>query len=368
MLSHHRQWAARRAALAAGAALGAMLASGCGGQGQGRVVDAGSGAVDVAVARPRFTLTATDGTPFDFASRTAGRLTFLEFGYTHCPDVCPVHMANLAAALRQLPPSDRMRIDVVFVSVDPDRDSLPVLRKWLDTFDPTFIGLTGSREALDSAQRAVGFAPAIVQPAAPGQPGSEVVTHAAPVLAFTADDTAHVMFPFGTRQADWERDIPHLLARAGRATGGNAPSDAARSGSAQPSRTDGVSFSRVYLVAPAGDAPAALYFVARNDGAAADSITALDAGDLGPASVHMSMGDAKAGTMMMHAVAAVEVPSRGTVRFAPGGYHGMIGPLRRRVTRGDRIPIVVRLARGGSVPVTATVITYADVDTATAVP
>lgn len=362
MLSDHRRRAVRRSSLAAGIALGAVLgaalALGCGAQGEGRVVDAGSGAVDVNVARPSFTLTATDGTPFDFGTRTAGRLTFLEFGYTNCPDVCPVHMANLAAALRQLPPSDRMKIDVVFVSVDPDRDSLPALRKWLDAFDHTFIGLTGTREALDSAQRAVGFAPAIVQPAAPGQPGSEVVTHAAPVLAFTADDTAHVMFPFGTRQADWERDIPHLLAR-GRST-------AATGGGAPAVRTTGVSFTRVYLVAPAGDAPAALYLVARNDGAAPDTITGLDAGDLGPASVHLSMGDAKAGTMMMHAVQGVAVPAGGVVRFAPGGYHGMIGPLRRRVTRGDRVPVVIRLARGAPVSVTATVITYADVDTATA--
>lgn len=115
----------------------------CGGE-RGRVVSGGNGAIEVSVARPAFTLTATDGQPFDFRGRTAGRLTFLEFGYTHCPDVCPVHMANLAAALAKLPPSDRMRVDVVFVSIDPDRDSLPVLRKWLDAFDPTFISLTGS--------------------------------------------------------------------------------------------------------------------------------------------------------------------------------------------------------------------------------
>ncbi len=344
--------AGRRVPPAARIALVALLALGCRDQQPGRVVGADSGAVDIAVARPSFTLTATDGAPFDFEARTAGRLTFLEFGYTHCPDVCPVHMANLAAALRKLPPSDRMKIDVVFVSVDPDRDSLPVLRRWLDAFDPAFIGLTGTREALDAAQRAVGFAPAIVTPAAPGAPGTAVVTHAAPVLAFTADDTAHAMFPFGTRQTDWERDIPHLLARRG----ARAPSARAR----------GVSFSRVYLVAPAGDAPAALYLVARNDGAVADSITGLDAGDLGPASVHMSMGDAKSGTMMMHAVSAVALPARSVVRFAPGGYHGMIGPLLRRVTRGDRVPVVIRLARAGAVTVSATVIAYADVDTATA--
>jgi protein SCO1/2 len=323
------------------------------------VVGDDSGAVDVAIARPSFVLTATDGKPFDFGARTRGRLTFLEFGYTNCPDVCPVHMANLAAALRQLPPSDRMRIDVVFVSIDPDRDSLPALRKWLDAFDPTFIGLTGTREALDSAQMAVNFGPAIVQPAAPGSPGSEVVSHAAPVLAFTADDSAHVMFPFGTRQADWLRDIPVLLRETGRA-GNRGPADGAA-----VSAVAGVAFERVYLVAPAGDAPAALYLVARNGGAAPDTITGFDAGSLGDASLHMSMGDAATGSMMMHVVQALEIPAGGTVRLAPGGYHGMVGPLKQPVTRGQHVPLTVRLARAGNIRLDATVISYADVDSAT---
>lgn len=299
------------------------------------------GVTEVAVARPGFTLTGTDGKPFDFRDRTAGRLTFLEFGYTHCPDVCPVHMANLAASLARLPPSDRMRIDVVFVSIDPDRDSLPALRKWLDAFDPTFIGLTGSRAALDSAQQAVGFAPAIVQAPAPGAT-AEVVNHAAPVLAFTADDTAHVMYPFGTRQADWARDLPRLLARG-----------------APP-----VAVARAYIVIPAGAAPAALYLSATNAGPAADTIVAVSAGDLGNVMLHRSMEDAS-GMMMMHAVTGVAVPAGGSARLAPGGFHGMIDPVTRPLQRGERIPLTVRFARAGTIRAIATVIAYADVDTAT---
>lgn len=317
-------------------------AAACGGGGNGRVVSEGPGAIEVSVARPAFTLTATDGKPFDFRARTAGRLTFVEFGYTNCPDVCPVHMANLAAALANLPPSDRMRIDVVFVTIDPDRDSLPALRKWLDAFDHKFIGLTGTRAALDSAQRAVGFGPAIVQAAAPGASGSTVVTHAAPVLAFTADDTAHVMYPFGTRQSDWAHDLPRLLAKG-------APA---------------VSVSRVYVVIPAGSAPAAMYFTAHNAGQTTDSIVAIDAGDLGNATLHRSMTDAS-GSMMMHAIPGIELAPGGSVRLAPGGYHGMIEPVSRALRRGEQIPVAVRFARGGTIRVDATVIAYSDVDTAT---
>jgi len=328
-----------------------VLAVACGAPDGGRIVPAESGATDIAIARPSFTLTDTDGKLFDFAARTAGRLTFLEFGFTNCPDVCPVHMANLAAVLANVAPTDRMRIDVIFVSVDPDRDSLPVLRRWLDSFDTRFIGLTGSREAIDSAQAAVGFGPAIVQVL---DDGTATVQHAAPVMVFTADDTAHVMYPFGTRQSDWIRDIPRLLAKRGPATPVRA----------EP--TAQVDIERAYVVIPAGDAPAAVYFVARNPTATADTIVALDAGDLGAASLHMSMQDAMGGSTMMHAVSALEVPARGSTRLAPGGYHGMIDAVRRPLARGERVSLDIRLARSGSVRVNATVITYADLDTATA--
>jgi protein SCO1/2 len=195
-------------------ALGALaVLLGCTGGEGGRVVGAESIATDVALARPDFTLTDTDGKPFDFLARTAGKLTFLQFGYLNCPDVCPVHMANLGTVIGKLAPSDRMKIVVVFVSVDPDRDSLPALKRWVAAVNPEFIGVTGRREALDAAQKAVGFAPAFVTPAATNSPAT--VTHAAPVIVFTPDDSAHVMYPFGTRQADWERDIPRLLAKTG---------------------------------------------------------------------------------------------------------------------------------------------------------
>ena len=210
-----------------------LVMAACGPGNGERVVSAESGAVDIGMPRPAFTLTATDGKPFAFADRTVGRLTFLAFGYTNCPDVCPVHMANLATVLAKLAPSDRMRTAVVFVTVDPDRDSSTVLRKWLDTFDSSFIGLRGTREQVDAVQTLVGFGPAIIRP---GANGATTVTHASPVLVFTADDTAHVMYPFGTRQSDWTRDLPRLLARQGRSRTG-ATATVLRADSAAPAPT-----------------------------------------------------------------------------------------------------------------------------------
>lgn len=162
------------------------------------------------IAKADFTLSDTEGRAFDFREQTDGYLTFLFFGYTNCPDICPVHMANLGALLRRFPHDVRSRVRVVFVTTDPERDSPSAIRRWLDTFDPTFIGLTGSVEEIDRVQRAFGVQPARRDEDADDD-GDYGVGHAAQVIAFTPDDIGRVVYPFGTRQADWMVDIPKLL-------------------------------------------------------------------------------------------------------------------------------------------------------------
>jgi len=159
--------------------------------------------------RPSFVLTATDRRPFDFRERTRGKLTFLFFGYTHCPDVCPVHVANIAAALGRLRFADRERAQLVFVTTDPVRDSFPVLRAWLDHFDGRFVGLTGDVAAIDSLQVELGLPPSYREAVQPD--GSYGVGHAAQVLVITADDSLRFAYGFGTRQKDWDADLPRLL-------------------------------------------------------------------------------------------------------------------------------------------------------------
>ncbi len=166
-------------------------------------------ALEPAVPRPTFTLTDTRGAPFEFNKETRGRLTFLFFGYTNCPDVCPVHVANVAAVLHTLPGEDQQKTRFVFVTTDPSRDSLPVLRRWLDQFDKTFVGLRGDDAEVARVMSALGLPPAVR--AVPSKDGSYDVGHPATVLVFTADDSAHVLYPFGTRQLDWAEDIPRLL-------------------------------------------------------------------------------------------------------------------------------------------------------------
>ena len=166
------------------------------------------GVVVPPLPRPKFVLTDTSGAPFDFWAKTQGRVTLLFFGYTRCPDICPMHMTYLAAALKKLPHGVANQITVVFVTTDPSHDTRKVLRAWLDNFNESFVGLTGTQAAIDAAQIAANIPPARKASLANGTSG---ISHAAFVLAYTKDNLTHVIYPSGISQADWLHDLPQLV-------------------------------------------------------------------------------------------------------------------------------------------------------------
>ncbi|MDP2470324.1 MAG: SCO family protein [Candidatus Palauibacterales bacterium] len=158
--------------------------------------------------RPDFVLTDARGEAFDFRAETEGKLALLFFGYTFCPDVCPVHMASIAAVKRDLSVEEQRRMSIVFVTVDPERDTPERLREWLSNFDPSFVGLRGTEARVDSIMLGLGLPAAIRDTTAgPDYP----VGHASQVIAFPPGDGFRVIYPFGTRQADWKHDLPRLL-------------------------------------------------------------------------------------------------------------------------------------------------------------
>jgi len=169
------------------------------------------GLVTPPLPKPRFTLTDTSGAPFDFWRKTQGYVTLLFFGYARCPDQCPLHIANIATAVKKMPPGLRDQVKLVFVTTDPARDSPRVLRSWLDLFDQRFIGLTGSDAEIEAAQRAAGVPPASKTVLADKD---YAVAHANFVLAYTKDNLAHVIYPGGVTQQDWAHDLPQLVKEA----------------------------------------------------------------------------------------------------------------------------------------------------------
>src|SRR5665647_1970354 len=105
-------------------------------------------------AQADFQLTDFNGKPrslLDFR----GKVVVLFFGYTHCPEICPTALADLAQVMRLLG-KEADRVQVLFVTLDPERDSPEVLAKFVPSFDPSFLGLYGNAQATDQAAKAFG--------------------------------------------------------------------------------------------------------------------------------------------------------------------------------------------------------------------
>jgi protein SCO1/2 len=155
--------------------------------------------------RPTFTLRDTTGARFDFSARTRGTPTLLFFGFTHCPDICPTTMADVATALRGVAEPVRRAVRVVFVTTDPARDTGPVIAAWLRNFDEDlparFVGLTGRVAEVEAAQAA-----ARVPVATDGGQ-----THSAQLLLYGPDDYARVMYVAGNGPDDLRQDLPVVM-------------------------------------------------------------------------------------------------------------------------------------------------------------
>ena len=165
--------------------------------------------LEVPILKPDLVLTDTEGGLYDLRAETDGYLSLVFFGYTNCPDVCPVHMATLAGVFDELAPEVRDATKVIFVSTDPERDTPDRLRQCLRAYHPSFLGLSGEMEAINSALAEMKLPGVAV---VPGQHGSEVtIGHPSAVLAFGRDGLARVRYPFGVRRADWVNDLPLLL-------------------------------------------------------------------------------------------------------------------------------------------------------------
>ncbi|UUR09018.1 SCO family protein [Sphingomonas glaciei] len=148
-----------------------------------------------------FTLTGATGKPFNSAQALAGRPYAMFFGFTNCPDVCPNTLGKLAKLRGQLDKGDQA-FDIVFVSVDPGRDTPKVVGDYVQLFGTPIIGLTGTEEQV----AAVAKSHAIYQARVPDKaaPGGYTVDHGSQVLLFGRDGK------FVSTIAQEEADAPAL--------------------------------------------------------------------------------------------------------------------------------------------------------------
>lgn len=294
--------------------------------------------------KPEFVLTDTSGHPFDFQRETAGMVTLLYFGYTSCPDICPAHMATIAAALDQLPSMVADHVRVVFVTTDPERDRPGVLRRWLDRFDPDFVGLTGSQDELVAAQIAANVPVAQRE----GEGKDYGVSHAAQVIAYTPDGLAHVVYPFGMRQSNWVNDLP-ILVKVG-SPGGPWSAD-----------QRGLVVTGPVMPTPARPDLGAVYLQVENTGQSDDALIGATT-PIG-ATIELHVTEEQGGTTSMRQVDELPVPAGGSLKLEPGGAHLMIMDIPDRLRPGDLLIVELHFREAGAIPVVVSVIPYTELPT-----
>lgn len=138
-----------------------------------------------------------------------GKLVVLFFGYTHCPDVCPTTLSDMAQALKRLEPDVARRVQVLFVSVDPERDTPDTLKAYVPYFHPDFLGLYGTPSQVETAARE--FQVVYRKHVEPGATGY-LVDHSAGSYVLDGKGRLRLYLPFAHPPADIVHDLT-LLAR-----------------------------------------------------------------------------------------------------------------------------------------------------------
>ena len=159
---------------------------------------------------PDFSLRGSDGSELKL-SRYRGKVVALGFGYASCPDVCPTTLFFLAQAKQKLGASGK-DFQVIYVTVDPERDSAERLRKFLAAYDPTFVGATGAPGQLADVRKAYGIQIS-KQLAKEGNPSVYYVHHSSFVYLIDRAGNLRAMMPFGVSVDDIAHDVKALLSQ-----------------------------------------------------------------------------------------------------------------------------------------------------------
>ena len=155
---------------------------------------------------PEIQLTRASGNDFRL-SDVRGNVVALFFGYTSCPDICPTTMAELKQALDELGP-DADQVQVLFVTVDPQRDTPERVQEYVDHFNPDFIGLSGSEPDLARVWSDYGVFREVVDGSSAA---GYLVNHTARVTLIDQQGNLRVSFPFDTPVNDVVHDLNLLL-------------------------------------------------------------------------------------------------------------------------------------------------------------
>ncbi len=166
-----------------------------------------AGVFEPAQPAPEFALKGSDGASLSLA-RFKGKLVLLVFGFTNCPEVCPTTLATLAQARKQLG-TDAADVQVVYVTVDPERDDVNRIRQYLEAFDKSFVGGTEAPDKLAAMRKRYGV---VAEKIAAKQPNAYGMNHSTSVWLIDRTGRLRAMMPYGHEAKDFVHDIHLLLA------------------------------------------------------------------------------------------------------------------------------------------------------------
>jgi protein SCO1 len=279
-----------------------------------------------------FTLTAHTGKPARL-SDFQGKLVLLYFGYTYCPGICPTTLAEVAQALHTLGPQAAEKIQVLMISVDPERDTPNRLAEYVTHFHPSFLGLTGTPEEIATTAAAHGIYYRKYEETAAH---SHLVDHTSMVIVVDVKGVVRLLFPFGTPAQAMADDLAALLQDA--ASASDRPQ-------IQVEHTWGRALPKVV---PAGE----FYMVIRNRGNQADKLV----GGRSPACGMTELFEGyqtPLGAMGMRPVSGgfIEIPPMGLVELKAGGLHIMCMDKKQDFTAGIHFPLTLAFEKSGEITV-----------------
>jgi protein SCO1 len=154
---------------------------------------------------PEFALQGSDGRALSL-SRFKGKVVLLGFGFTWCPSVCPTTLATLAQARRKLGSAAAADVQIVYITVDPERDKAQRMKEYLAAFDPSFVGGTGTAERLAAVRKDYG-----VFAERKGQGKDYQVAHSSFTYLIDRSGSLRALMPYGHGPDDYVHDLRILL-------------------------------------------------------------------------------------------------------------------------------------------------------------
>jgi protein SCO1 len=136
-----------------------------------------------------------------------GEVVVVFFGYTHCPDVCPTTLSELAAAVKKLGPAGE-KVQVLFVTADPERDTPAVLKQYVTAFNPSFLGLRGT---LEETERVAKDFKTIILKNPGADPNNYTVDHSSGTYIYDTDGKLRLYVGYGQGSEVFAHDIGQLL-------------------------------------------------------------------------------------------------------------------------------------------------------------